>query len=416
MATASMNRSLHSMRTVICLAAALVAWNHVYAQQVQPIPIWSLAQIKSTDSGTIRSVATIRSLSNGNVLVLDTASRRLLLIDSTLKAVKVVADVAGAAENRYGTGGAWLLPFLGDSTIFVDRASAALVVVDPHGKFGRVMAPLRVSDLYYMSGVGPGIAGFDAKGRLYTRGVVAPAPIRLTAEMVGQLHYFADSLPLIRTDFSARTYDTLAWLKTPRQRSKVVQLPGRLAMSPVLDPLPRTDEWAYFADGTVAIVRAADYHIEWILPDGTRRNSAKMPFDWRKVTASDADRLVDSLKALLGQAARQTPVDQGRSTQVVPAGVEVSPPNELPDYYPPLRVGVPIRVDPKENVWILPSTSVSAREGQLLDVVNRKGEIVERIQLPGGRTLIGFAAGDIIFMAVPAGAGSRLESARIMRK
>jgi hypothetical protein len=234
--------------------------------------------------------------------------------------------------------------------------------------------------------------------------------------MVGQLHYFPDSLPLIRTDFSARTYDTLAWLKTPRQRSKVVQLSGRLAMSPVLDPLPRTDEWAYFADGTVAIVRAIDYHIEWILPDGTRRSSAKMPFDWRKVTEADAERLVDSLKSLLSQAVKQLPVDQGRSNQIAPAGVEVSPANELPDYYPPLRVGVPIRVDLKENIWILPSTSLSAREGQLLDVVNRKGVIVERIQLPAGRLLIGFGADDTIFMSVPTGSGSRLESARIVRK
>ena len=76
----------------------------------------------------------------------------------------------------------------------------------------------------------------------------------------------------------------------------------------------------------------------------------------------------------------------------IPAIAEVAPASDLPDYMPPvLRSGL-MKADAEGNVWILPSTSSQAGGGLLYDIVNRKGELFQRVRLPAGRALEGFGA------------------------
>ena len=75
-------------------------------------------------------------------------------------------------------------------------------------------------------------------------------------------------------------------------------------------------------------------------------------------------------------------------------------PDDIPDYYPPLRQGE-VRADADGNVWILPSTSLLStadNAGLVYDVVNRKGEIIQRVRLPEGRRLMGFGRGGIVYL------------------
>ena len=44
------------------------------------------------------------------------------------------------------------------------------------------------------------------------------------------------------------------------------------------------DEWAMLSDGTIAMVRVHDYHIDWIDSYRSRRSTGKLPFDWRPIT------------------------------------------------------------------------------------------------------------------------------------
>jgi hypothetical protein len=77
---------------------------------------------------------------------------------------------------------------------------------------------------------------------------------------------------------------------------------------------------------------------------------------------------------------------------------EAAPASEIPDYYPPLRAGAVV-ADRDNNLWILPTTSNAARAARVVyDVVNRQGVLTERVELPGGRSLAGFAPGGIVFL------------------
>jgi hypothetical protein len=223
---------------------------------------------------------------------------------------------------------------------------------------------------------------------------------------------------------------------------------GGVRLTPVLSPVSVLDDWTLLADGTIAIVRGQDYHVDWIAPDGARTSSPKLPFDWRRLTDADKTALLDSARRALerpgapgatiaatGHAGAPSPnTAAGHSMTIMPLGaadgapppksssaaaVPPLPPStqlvtaaELPDYLPPLARTGTTRADRDGNVWIVPATSTQAGAGIVYDVVNRKGELVERVRLPDGRVLAGFGAGGVVYLAAYEAGGARLERAR----
>jgi hypothetical protein len=55
------------------------------------------------------------------------------------------------------------------------------------------------------------------------------------------------------------------------------------------------------------------------------------------------------------------------------------------------RARIRARGSRTSNLWILPTTSTNAANGFTYDVVNRKGEVFERVQLPRGHVLAALA-------------------------
>ena len=100
---------------------------------------------------------------------------------------------------------------------------------------------------------------------------------------------------------------------------------------------------------------------------------------------------------------------------VAPAVAQLVEPSELPDYYPSVLASGEMRADFDGHVWILPSTTTQAGKGLLYDVVNRRGEIVERVRLPEGRALEGFGANGTVYLTSHGPNGTHLERARIIR-
>ncbi len=411
------------VRLLLASILALLPAGTAHAQQPARIPIRKVTTLASSDSGVLANVYVLHARSDGSVLVNDAARSRLLLFDATLKRYRIVADTEGGSPNKFGEGPGGLLLLPGDSTAFVDRASQALVIVDAKGNFGQITTPPKVSDMGTFSGSVFGVPGFDAKGRLYYRGGLQVRTIE-TPPARDSIAAFPDSMPIVRADFETRRIDTIAIMRVPQGKIRVRMAQNRMSFIQIINPLPVTDEWAYLADGTVAIVRGQDYHIDWFLPDGSRRSTPKMPFDWRRLTDADKQRMVDSVQHMLDSAydaalARFMESNPSRG----PGGPqptfqkgEVVKASELPDYYPPVRASSQMRADLDGNLWILPTTSLQASGGSLLDVVNRQGEIIERVQLPEGRNLHGFGAGGIIYMSVPVQYGwPRIERARIER-
>ncbi|HET9986122.1 MAG TPA: hypothetical protein VFQ38_21150 [Longimicrobiales bacterium] len=288
----------------IWLAAALAAPAAVFAQEpaaprpaVGP-PVQRIATASALSTERLGSILGVRELPDGRVLVNDGGRRRLLLMDTALSVVAIVLDSLSDVANAYGTQPGALIPFRGDTTLFVDPASYAVVVLDPQARIARIRSVWRVEDvpwLMTMGGAGPGV---DARGRVVYRIPAQPQRPRVAPPPgVPYIPQPPDSAFVVAVDLETRRADTLGSIRIPRNAVNVRRtVEGRFTFEPVIDPLPRTDEWAVLPDGVVAFVRGRDYRIEYLNPDGTLTSSAKLPFEWTRLTDEDKARLADSVK------------------------------------------------------------------------------------------------------------------------
>lgn len=369
---------------------------------------------------SVGPVTAIRELSNGSVLLNDPYTRRVLLFDAKLTSAKVVIDTIGGTEPgapaKVQAPALTLIPYLGDSTLYADRVSQSLLVLDADGKVARVMSVPRPSDIGMMAQWGEaGIPGVDGKGRLVYHGLFTAKPPIRDAERpwLPPIPQQVDSSPVVRADFDTRRIDTLVALKNNLGapfKSLDVDNEGNAVMHMYVNLLGVDDQFAVLSDGTAAVLSVHDYHLEFADPDGTRRTGPKMPFDWRRLTDADKQRMRDSLSPELERRNSVAP-----RTMNTPSGprtarqqFEFLPPEKFGDYEQPVQTAA-MRADRDARLWILPRTSLNAKGGLLYDVINRKGEIESRVQFPPGYVLAGFGEKGVVYVMKLSGNRGLLE-------
>lgn len=416
-------RTTHEIRsvkssTLLLVTSALLTPTYAHAQ-AQPIPVHHLNPPTAQTTTPLGLFLGIKQLSDGRVIVDDAQRLRLLMFDSTLTKFTILADTTGKAGFNYGEARGKFTSYVGDSSLFSEQSSQTLLVLDPSGRIARVTTAPKPADV---SGQPTSLINVDSRGRLLYRGFVPrlpkPKPISAKQYIVQQ----SDSAPLVRADFDTRHVDTLAWLKIPTPNAFIATLlsDGTYKYDENrIVPLSWIDDWTRASDGTIAIIRGQDYHIDWITPDGRVISSPKMPFDWIRVTDEDKQRLSDSARtAAESEIARSSKTAStraaappgalrmrvsvsaitGLSTAVATtASIVIVPFSEIPDFWPPVRVGS-VTADLDGNVWILPtSTAQRAGGGIIYDVVDRSGKF-ERVQLPPERSIAGFGPNGTIYL------------------
>ena len=377
-------------------------------------------------SPAFRSISAIRVLPGAGVLLNDPGSRQLLLLDSTLHVIRVVADTTEATHKAYGNGGA-LLAFRGDSSLFVSDASLSMLVLDAHGKVCRVMAAPRPQDISALTGGIFGKAGFDADGRLVYRNVFNSVIPPLKPDQPSPGPQFADSAPVVRFNFATRQLDTAAFTRVQGSRTVFVQDTAGDHWVPVIDPVPLVDDWAIRPDGVIAILRK-DYHVDFIDGHDVKTSGPLIPFDWHRLSDSDKVALVDTLKASIARS-RATPPPAGmtplgvnpqaggapayiRQSQNAPPPVRVLPAKDLPDYYAAFATGS-MQADADGNLWVrtIPR-EVPAPNGPEYDVIDGSGKLVDRVLIPKGSTIIGVGPQHAVYLGVRDSAGVHLVRAQ----
>ena len=88
------------------------------------------------------------------------------------------------------------------------------------------------------------------------------------------------------------------------------------------------------------------------------------------------------------------------------------PAAELPDYRPPLP-GASARADADGNLWIRTIPSKPIPGGTVYDIVSAQGELVDRLQLPPGYTLVGFGKGKVVYLSTRDAKGIHLARVRL---
>jgi len=262
---------------VIPVAVALVAPGLVHAQNPS-VPVRNVTTpVLSNEAFAFQP--TVRDLPGGRLLVNDQRGQRLLVFDSTLAALTVIADRARSTGVAYPNTflSNPLMRYVGDSTLLMDFDAKVYMVIDPSGKMVRAMAPVKTGDLGVASRPFAGTPATDNKGRLIFRGSDTRPPAK---EGDPPTTASRDTLTIVRADFNTRTTDTIATFSVPRVPNTVfTTLPnGKTVGSLVLNAgLSAPDEFAVLSDGTLAIVREHDYVVDWLTPDGTKIFHWKTP-------------------------------------------------------------------------------------------------------------------------------------------
>lgn len=361
-------------------------------------PVRPLGPIVATATDQWGSTPSIRSLSDGRVLVSDMTRRRLVILDSALAHPVAVLNPSGAAATVYPARGGLLFPRPGDTTLVLDAAGASFVVVDGAGKVVRVMAVPRASESNNLMSTTFGQPAIDSAGRLIYR--TYPQPTGYSPATFNLI--YPDSSPILSVSFETRHQDTAAFMKTVASPPTVstVDNDGTRRFITVNPPFELVDEWAALPNGTIAIIRWQDYHVDWIEPGGKRVSSAKTLWNWARLTDDEKTRLIDSIKA------RNLRADSIQNRMAVGPGMKLAwetmtkSPSEVPDYPPPF-VGRATRVDLDGRLWVLERGKIATPSpGLIYDIIDRSGQIVDRVQAPANAAVIGFGPGGVIYLSM----------------
>jgi hypothetical protein len=311
------------------------------------------------------TIGTVRELGDGRVIVVDNGDRVLQLADlvgGTL--TQIGRQGGGPAEYRSP---ATLLALAGDTTWLTDPGNRRLLALGPDAR------PIAVvSDGWPMPGGEPGTRlprAIDARGRGYLVG--SGAMIGSTGEIVP-----LDSVPLLRVPRGSTADETLGYVRVAPRRISTTSKNGALAsVDIVIPPFPAQDAWQAFADGAVAIVRVRDYRVDWVLPDGRRVAGAPIAFSPVRVTQRDKDQI----------ASGATNVRGAGPGAAVPKS---APQRDWPEFKPPFpSTGVLAGSDGR--LWVQ-RHSVATDTRTRYDVIDRRGVVALKVEIPNGGRIVGF--------------------------
>ncbi len=203
-----------------------------------PRPIGPVVATSAMEFADIRH---IRPLPDGRVLVNDGLRHLVWMVDAALRTATVVVDSAPGHVNSYGREAGGLLPWVADSSLFVDPQSKALVVLDPRGRVGRVMAAPTSSGMSLTLLAEPAVSGGQSFlsprfGLVYeTSGAYRPDPppgARDSMKIVVE-----DSIELLGMSPTTRSVEDLLWLARGATREWTI-MRGRATIGQLL-PTPQ---------------------------------------------------------------------------------------------------------------------------------------------------------------------------------
>ena len=377
-----------SLRSILCaagLAAAIIT----------PIPGASQVQIQRLDRAEaafpepFTSVAGLRELSDGRILIADRTEKHVSFIDFATGSMRQIGRVGEGPGEYQSPGGLVALPH--DYTLLLDLANLRLSRIAPDGKLEMESWPM-LSPNGLMR---PSAA--DAQGRLFYS---ASGGMRM-ALGGGGASTPPDSLPIIRWDPATDVTDTVGMFYSPSATSRgggnislSTGRSGRISLAGFRQqPFSPRDAWAALPDGGVAVARATTYRMDWYR-NGVSTPGPTIEYDPIRINRAEKEAWADRQA---NQTATFVAIGGGGGGGGGRSGAtfEVPRPDldeiDFPDYKPPFPVSG-VRATPDGMIWVQRYQRHN-EERELFDVFNGRGELVKQVWLPAGRRLVGFGNG-----------------------
>lgn len=222
------------------------------------------------------SVAAVRELPDGTLLVADPLENRILIIDPTGSGVRDLSrEGRGPGEHvRIGT----ILALSGDSTLITDAYSFRWSVYS-----GTELAYSLPETRETNRRLRADLLGVDADGRVLSL-------IELNSPKTALVHRnSADSLVVVRGAIRSERIDTIAIV---RGRGGGIAVTGGAGGRPgqvVIGGTIAAEDRALLArDGAVGVVRLDPYRVDWLAPSGIWTRGPPLPFSRQPLTRAAA--------------------------------------------------------------------------------------------------------------------------------
>lgn len=319
-------------------------------------------------------VGSIRELRDGRVIVVDSRELTVKLVDLRAGIETPIGRIGeGPGEYRWPTR---LYPLSGDSTLLQDASGGRLMIIQPDGKPGGFFDPNQVETDSGLARVRRFNLRFSDGGH-YLYGEAQP--IRAGPGGVMEL---ADHSAIERLDVSTKKRDTVAMWPV-RKDGNARLIPGvGVVTQPRTQAWPVWEHWVVSPSGRIAFVFPDPYRVDFVSNDGSVVPSP--PISYQRVRVDDALKKQHEVE-------RSAPTMAMTYSRNGPARIEAirrpyRPPAEWPEFLPPYS-GTAL-VAPNDLLWIRRMTA--AGQPPLYDIINTRGRLVERVELPPRSRLVGF--------------------------
>ncbi len=368
------------MLPAVCLCLASLV---LLPQDPAPRPITTPV---ATVNGEFSAISSVRELRDGRLLVSDRIDRTVKLIDPRTGATRKIGTNGEGPGEYLQPGG--LYPATGDSTWLLDRGQPRYLLIDPSGRIVDTRSFATAGVRTISTGGTTDRQRIDTEGRLYSIGMAgmtmggARSPSGVSV----------DSAPLVRQDLARDRSDSLARLLQPEMstsRSGQVTIRMPTMFSPA-------DDWALQPDGRVAVVRAAPYRVEWFDAAGRRTTEGPViPYEVHRVTNADREAAVKAQETALRRAELPR-LSMGSGTPVQMTMPDMSG-QKFADVKPPFQRNGVIS-GPDGQVWVR-RTLARGDSSAVYDVIDARGERVDRLRFPARTSIVGFGANNTVYVA-----------------
>ena len=162
-------------------------------------------------------------------------------------------------------------------------------------------------------------------------------------------------------------------------------------------PFAQSDAWVLEPDGTVVVVRARDYSLQWIKDGKVLRTSASIAHTPIRIGSADRDafrrdRAANPAGMSMGGAGRTA--DGSVTPEAMAKMLEAYPDAQFPQHKPPFVERGAFR-SPGGHVWVVRSPEGPALKGNRIDVLDATGTRIRELALPAGRQLLALERGGV---------------------
>ena len=318
-------------------------------------------------------IGEVFALADGRVIVRDKMEQVVLLVDfraGTSVAVGKIGD--GPGEYR---GAFKLIRLGGDSVGIIDAANPRILALTMHGTVGGFVSP---NSKHPVSGSSLAAIRADGRGWLYSQ--------RSKTRGSGNNATVTDSVDIFRWRPGTEPAELVGAFRNPPPEGAMVTATGHLVVRPGATPvLAPTPTWVVGDDGTIGIVNAVPFRVDFISPSGERSIGEVIPY--AKVPVTEA--IKESFRKAFARPQYAYIMD--RATQTTTRAKMPPAPfrnenwaKELPAFLYDGFLGFA----PDGTLWIQRTTI--GTEGALYDLVGRDGRLRDRVRFPDGHRVVGF--------------------------